>query len=66
MPDLADNRDAKGAEPPAVSSLARLRDSFRAWLKCNARAHARAKPRACCSAPPPGAGVPAADRGDNA
>ncbi|MBU3909688.1 MAG: hypothetical protein KKF85_14670 [Gammaproteobacteria bacterium] len=36
--------------------LKHLRDSFRAWRKRNAAAHAGAKPSACCSAPPPGAG----------
>ena len=33
----------------------RIRTAFRAWCKANAEAHAKATPRSCCSAPPPGA-----------
>ncbi len=29
---------------------------LRRWMASNAQAHANAKPHACCSAPPPGAG----------
>lgn len=33
-----------------------LRTQFNDWRRSNAEAHAKAKPGACCSAPPPGAG----------
>lgn len=36
--------------------LKKLREQFKAWRESNAQAHAQAKPGACCSAPPPGAG----------
>ncbi|MCF8199193.1 MAG: hypothetical protein K9J42_10530 [Sulfuritalea sp.] len=54
---LTNNKDDE-SNPAALSWLRRMRDSFRAWLKSNAEAHANAKPHACCSAPPPGAGEP--------
>ncbi|MFV0663328.1 hypothetical protein [Denitromonas sp.] len=34
----------------------RWHDALRAWMKENARAHARGRPHGCCSAPPPGTG----------
>ena len=36
--------------------LSGLRTQFNDWRRTNAEAHAKAKPGACCSAPPPGAG----------
>ena len=36
------------------SAVRRWRMVFRAWREENAKAHATAKPTACCSAPPPG------------
>ena len=34
----------------------KLGEQFKAWRENNAQAHAKSKPGACCSAPPPGAG----------
>lgn len=42
--------------------LSKLLDNLRNWMRANEQAHARAKPHACCSAPPPGAGHPHADK----
>jgi len=36
------------------NAIRRWRMAFRAWREENAKAHATAKPAACCSAPPPG------------
>ena len=34
----------------------KLGEQFKAWRENNSQAHAKSKPDACCSAPPPGAG----------
>jgi hypothetical protein len=39
-----------------ITWLNNLRMQFNDWRRANAVAHAKAKPGACCSAPPPGAG----------